>query len=400
MALTLTKIAETNSTITLGWTPPAGIEWYLFYAAGTRVANGSPLYESGSRKGQQRDEVKFSKPGEPYQVVGVTKVSGTFALDVGTYVASAPPPPDPDPPPPPPPGDLPFAEAQLRSGFQSVTIPVGTTSYTPPTSADYLIDLQGLERKRRLLVYGKAGQRIKIVDGYWNVTDTWTSGSAYSFGGIGFRKADTTGPEHFSLTDFLITGPRLADGIAIDTGDQTKITCQRGRIESAALITGQVSRWGLDGTPSEHCDAIQVQGPTGDLEFGLCTIYAQNVQTGNHPGKGFMLGMHWGSYNLALDKVNFRDFAGLPGVGAYIFQDSRNQTVTLSDVYALKQATTPAWSSGSSMFVSYQHNEQWYSTGTAPNRQANFRDSQKITGVVKEGLPPGGDYVTRAMLGL
>ena len=35
--MNLHLISETTSTLTLGWTPPDGIEWYLFYAGDTRV---------------------------------------------------------------------------------------------------------------------------------------------------------------------------------------------------------------------------------------------------------------------------------------------------------------------------------------------------------------------------
>lgn len=87
--LTLTKISETSTTITLGWTPPAGIGGYVFYANG-QVASVATASVKG---GGLRSSVKFSKttPGPPFQVVAVCRSStGGFSLETGTYGASPP----------------------------------------------------------------------------------------------------------------------------------------------------------------------------------------------------------------------------------------------------------------------------------------------------------------------
>lgn len=91
MSLTLTKLSETPSTITLGWTPPAGIGGYVFYANGEAVSTGSPNLKDGS----QRLSVKFSKtsPGPPFQVAAVCRSgTGAFSLELGTYTETPPPP--------------------------------------------------------------------------------------------------------------------------------------------------------------------------------------------------------------------------------------------------------------------------------------------------------------------
>lgn len=302
------------------------------------------------------------------------------------------------------PAALPFAEANLRVGYQTVTIPAGTTSYTPPTTSDYLIDLQWVERSRRLLILGRAGQRIKIINGYWNVTGTLPTGSAYGYGGIGFRTADATGAEHISLTGALITGPSLADGIVFDATDNTKVTIQRTRVESGSLITGAPTTWGL-GSALEHLDALQVQGNIGSIEVGLATFYTCSVQSGNDPGKAFMLGGAWGPYPVNLAKVNFRDTAGLAGQGAFIFQDDLDCPITFSEVYGLVEKAAGGayqWASGSSLFVAYNNGllgYPWTSSGSAPNRTASF-SAPGWTGTVLEGKSPDGDdYVTRADLG-
>jgi hypothetical protein len=84
--MNLEVISETTSAITLGWLPPPDIEWYLFYADDVRVANGTPFYERGARKGEPRDEVRFSKSANTYRVAAVTRSSPfALSLDVGEY---------------------------------------------------------------------------------------------------------------------------------------------------------------------------------------------------------------------------------------------------------------------------------------------------------------------------
>jgi len=82
--LTLAKISETNSTITIGWSPPVGIGGYVFYANGQIASVATANLKDGS----PRNSVKFSKtsPGPPFQVVAVCRSSQAgFNLEVGTY---------------------------------------------------------------------------------------------------------------------------------------------------------------------------------------------------------------------------------------------------------------------------------------------------------------------------
>lgn len=81
--LELRLIQETNSTITLGWTPQPGYG-YLFSADGKLV---SRTYDAN------RSTVKFSKNYTRYEV----------AVDVKGAIGTWPPPVEPPPPPPPPP---------------------------------------------------------------------------------------------------------------------------------------------------------------------------------------------------------------------------------------------------------------------------------------------------------
>src|SRR3990167_1310716 len=90
MSITLTKLSETASTITLGWSPPPGVGGYVFYANGVAVSTGSPNLKDGT----PRVSVKFSKttPGPPFQVAAVCRQGGILLLDVGTYSETPSPP--------------------------------------------------------------------------------------------------------------------------------------------------------------------------------------------------------------------------------------------------------------------------------------------------------------------
>lgn len=69
ISFTLRLVAETATTITLGWTPLAQTQWYLFYADGVRVANAAPV----DKNGKVKNSVKFSKGSDLYQVVAVVR---------------------------------------------------------------------------------------------------------------------------------------------------------------------------------------------------------------------------------------------------------------------------------------------------------------------------------------
>jgi hypothetical protein len=82
--LTLSKLSETATTVVLGWSPPAGVGGYVFYANG----QVSSVASRNNKDGSPRNTVKFSKtnPGPPFQVAAVCRSSnGAFSMEVGTY---------------------------------------------------------------------------------------------------------------------------------------------------------------------------------------------------------------------------------------------------------------------------------------------------------------------------
>lgn len=89
----LKKITETSTTITLGWTPPAGVGGYVFYANGQVVSVATANLKDGS----QRKEVKYSKtnPGPLFQVAATCRAqNGTISVDVGQFPSAPPLPPN------------------------------------------------------------------------------------------------------------------------------------------------------------------------------------------------------------------------------------------------------------------------------------------------------------------
>jgi len=70
--MNLRVISQTNSTVTLGWDPPPGVEWYTFWADDSRVSNGPAMLKDGT----ERATVRFSK-GARYRVEAL----GVIAAD-------------------------------------------------------------------------------------------------------------------------------------------------------------------------------------------------------------------------------------------------------------------------------------------------------------------------------
>lgn len=107
--LALTKLSETASTITLGWTPPAGAQGYLFFAGARR----------SSTLDGSRSSVRFSKGTGPYRVQAL----GVIAE--GSY------------PPPVVPSSGPSYPASYFTG------PLGQRNMLPGKQGAFLIDYYG-----------------------------------------------------------------------------------------------------------------------------------------------------------------------------------------------------------------------------------------------------------------
>lgn len=83
----LRKLAETTTTITLGWDQVPNAEWFLFYAKNVRVSNAPAKDKNGVAK----TSIKFNKGDEPYEVVAITRTgTGLYDTDVGVWNTAPP----------------------------------------------------------------------------------------------------------------------------------------------------------------------------------------------------------------------------------------------------------------------------------------------------------------------
>lgn len=317
------------------------------------------------------------------------------------------------------PSTLPFAEADLRPGYITLTtadITLDKNSFTLPTTSDYLIDLGWVKRDRMLKIYTRPGQRVHTRNVYIDVTIAPVVGStAYGRSGFGYRpvSASAAPADHLSLTGCLITGTTLADGLTFGDSLSTSnnaltVTYQMCRVESRSSRLGR--QIVLADEPSgEHYDAFQMQGPCSRMEFGICTMVACNSSGGLQGGKGFMLNAYNAVGNggiVEMNQVNIRDDGPTASfTGNFINQDYATIQINLTDVYALKEGSGAyVWATNSNLFLMGSRDaaaQAWTSSGTAPNRTATFAPGYGWSGVIREGRSPDGqDFCTRADLGL
>jgi hypothetical protein len=81
MSIALHIMIESKSSITFGWEPPDGVEYYLFYAGGKRVSNAPAV----DRNGNPKTTIRFSKIPSPWEVVAITRQEGVMGTEVGYY---------------------------------------------------------------------------------------------------------------------------------------------------------------------------------------------------------------------------------------------------------------------------------------------------------------------------
>lgn len=81
------KLTETTSTITLGWDPPVGAEYYLFFAGGNRVSNAPAV----DNRGNVKRTIKFYKTPSPWEIVCITRINNVMGVEVGYYPPTSPP---------------------------------------------------------------------------------------------------------------------------------------------------------------------------------------------------------------------------------------------------------------------------------------------------------------------
>lgn len=259
MSLTLTKITETSSTITLGWTPPANVKGYVF------TANGQPTVATANNKdGSPRKEVKFSKssPGPPFQVAAVCRTpEGAFSLEVGTYSDAVP---------PPPPGDYLWPDPVLTNPTVRTLTDAART--VPKGSGQ---DLQ-------LLTSGTLRGQIGQVEGYNDVLAVGgkiEGGTFMSQGHIIPRECTGT----FMLRDWDIRLPQTSDALC------GRWRCPRFYIVNCYIEVTSTEN-GVRPPDQHHADGYQTQQAMHDeLGFDRVTIKTDyqgvflNNEVSTHP---------------------------------------------------------------------------------------------------------------------
>lgn len=272
----------------------------------------------------------------------------------------------------PPSAGLPFLEASLRSGYETLrgSGDFGSSSQAVNGGEDCLIDLEGVTRVGSTTVWTKDGQRVHVKHGRWNF------GNAK--GGLRLRAMDGIGAEHVSATDMMARNAIDAFVVGGNPGSPaTTYTLQKVRTEYPSVNFH-------DG--GEHVDAVQVQGDLKRLEIGMSTFWLAGVLTGGgssgHPGKGLMLNtISKIAFAVELNRVNYRAADLL--TGAAIFKDYAAISMETTEVYFDKQGTTGnQWGTGGAFFPTAQF----------AGDVASWAPQHNWQGVVKRGLPPGGDF--------
>lgn len=376
--IALTKLSETATKITLGWTPVPGAIGYRFQSASS--LKWSHTWDPN------RSQVQFSK-------AAWYKVEALGVEDAGQYPSA----------PEPQPGDLLFPEAVLSNPIR-ITIPVTTLDFRLPDSTvgkDVLVDLERKPRQGVVVYDSNAGppRNVHYAGSYFRCTAPRGSGSAYRYGGLRLQ----TKAQHVSITDYFkesfgVTGDTSADGLGLACGAHTKVTLQRALIEMPKDSQ----------EPSEHIDCVQIQGPIGALEIGLATFFLAGTRPPNHYGKGLQLDeLAWngtpGPFPVVLRKVDFESL-GVPGTsrsGMHIVQGTRRIAISFDEVYAAADDGENSLDFPSYVYV---HNGSAADapavTGARPNRVSTWPNAAtNIRGQFRERLK-GTHFVTRAMLGV
>lgn len=297
----------------------------------------------------------------------------------------------PDPPPTPIPTNPSVYDMPILRNPKTITVAASSSEVRFPDSSDYIVDLQKIVRGKRLLIWGKAGQRILVKNGRWNVTTPYSQESSYWRGGPGVRSDDGIGPEVVYWDGGIVQGSTHCDGLTVAAGPATRVVLHNYLIESVRQTTGQASA-----EPTDHADTIQVQGPIGILAVDNCTLNAQDISGGVDPGKGIMLqGVPLNTGVKHSTYIRRTNFNMVGNVGAVVFQGDPGLSIFFDDGVFLDAAlaTWQKWTPGSGLFYPYS----WVSSGTAPHRTLSF-PALNWHGTISEGKPTTGDYVTRAMV--
>lgn len=232
MSLVLSKLSETDTTITLGWTPPSGVTGYRFTAE--KQAKPSHTWDPG------RSSVKFSKGSAWYKVeaVGVS-ASGTYTGEP----APPPPPPEPTPTPTPTPTPPPPTGLVCVPYPHSVPLPAAWNFVRMPESKGRVVDVSTSAQLRSAISNAQAGDQIVLADG------TYGSGELrYAFD----KALPATNPATI----------RAKNPLKAKLTVQPKINVGGWRLEGIEI----------DGS-SRSKESLGIEVKTGDVEINGCYVH-------------------------------------------------------------------------------------------------------------------------------
>lgn len=221
----LTKVSETSSKITLGWTPVPGCIGYVFYADDTRVSNTwDPT----------KNQVTFAKGPAEFRVVAVEQE------DEGVY-----------PPVVPPVGTLRWKPPGYPNyaGYTTIQANVSAQQFNLDNTKDYVIDLttkawSSQSSGRSIGMHINGGRNVVVIGGalLFNSTNNQDDSTA-----ILVDVGDPTGIVHL-------------EGLNIDCANG--ITVRTRRIVQIENCRIRVRTWNddHDGGSGIHPDIVQVWG--------------------------------------------------------------------------------------------------------------------------------------------
>jgi hypothetical protein len=218
----------------------------------------------------------------------------------------------------------------------------------------------------------EGGHNVVLIGGRVSIPCESTS-----YGRTGIKIRYATGTVHIEGVLIDNSGGYLTDGIAISAPEAT--------VQLQNLRVGPVWDWA-----NAHPDLVQVQGGVKELRVDRLT--------GTSTYQGIFLTDEGGFPNGPSDlrRVNVHTLSGL---GSYLpntlfWQDTKDIPVSISDFYIDRSGT----SRGIGDVV--QPSTNWVADGDATRRAVLSSDglsvswpASNITGTVRDGNPPSGDFV-------
>lgn len=347
MALNLRKIDEDASgDPILAWDRPNGQAC-------------AALYDKRGLRAQTKanaSQAKFEKGFEPYEVYSLWRTStGVCGVEHGVYTGEV------TPPPPPPTG------AKLRDkppgypdypGYVRITHD-GRGYYNLDDSKDYLF-VNGMgDFSYSEGVYIEGGRNVVVIGGRITATGLErghgvglslrgrVSGAHHYIEGVRIR------PAYSGSTPLR----RLHDGIAT-RGGTGKITIQNCLVGPVAIKEGFTEAQG-------HADVLQVQAGPWEGELRVHRLTGMTDYTGVMESEILVRKQNWHQVNLK--GVNL-DPAEVAWTTFYANNSTTMAGLSLTEFYC-----------------------DGFSAGAVPS---------SLNNVIKRGLPPGGDFVTEAMVAL